>query len=193
MFYMHVYYFDISRFGTVNGTTLDSLRTCVTLSQDLKRTGLSIFRRSASAREIRDPRKGVAKRRGCDDREVHIRRTNTNATTDLQIPAIARRRSSAQGGFFKRKTLSSNVQHTNATRRDDPDPECTSNRTSTVYALRLQPFRSLLSPPFLLSNHSPTPLFHFRRPVPFYSVLLRSKARHRILTFHYLTPLCALW
>lgn len=54
--------------------------------------------------------------------EVHILRTNTAAMTDLQIPAIAI-------ALFHRAILKA--------RR----PECTSNHTSTVYALCPQPFR----------------------------------------------------
>lgn len=111
------------------------------LWRDLKKSALPTLRRSESARS-----EETSQREGCRATiKKLISRARIRAQWQIYRFQPSRAPSSSTGRILK-------AEGAPTTRT-----ECTSNRTSTVYALRLQPFRFLSTPPcptaLLLSRH----------------------------------------
>lgn len=147
--YIRNVYLDTSQFDIIIDISLDSLREYVLLRRD-KTTFPTLWPSQAlwssePARSEETHREAVRMRRSRSSYPVHEYGRNDRFTDS------SHRRLPLRGGFLKRKA------RLNDPRTYQRAPVCTSNRTSTVYALRLQPFHFLSDPILPLDSLSLSP------------------------------------
>lgn len=151
------------------------------LSRDLKKTDLPTSAPSETKRTepARDPRSEETRREAARMRRSRGSYPAHEYGRNDRFTDSSHRRLPLRSGFLKRKARAPRTPT-----GPGPRTECTSSRTSTVYALRLQPFRFLSFLPHPIYD-SCAALFHSRRPVSLYPSLC---SLFRILTFHLVVP-----